>query len=139
MRVSTRGRYGLRAIVDLAINQDSGPTPLRVVSERTKISEQYLEQLFTNLRKSKIVKSVRGAHGGYLLNNPPEDIAVKDVIEALEGPLAPSDCVLNRVCCDINSDCVTHNLWVDVKEKIDNYLNSISIADLIERYHNLSN
>ena len=139
MRVSTRGRYGLRALVDLAINQDSGPTPLRVISARTNISEQYLEQLFANLRKSSIVRSVRGAHGGYLLNNLPENIAVKDVLEALEGPVAPADCVLNRVCCDINSDCVTYNLWIDVKEKIDNYLNSISIADLIERYHNLSN
>ncbi|MFN2363905.1 MAG: Rrf2 family transcriptional regulator, partial [Halarsenatibacteraceae bacterium] len=93
MKISTRGRYGLRAMIDLAINEEGEAIPLRVIAEREDISEQYLEQLFANLRKSGLVKSVRGAHGGYLLNREPENITAGDVFRVLEGPVSPVDCV----------------------------------------------
>jgi Rrf2 family protein len=82
MRVSTKGRYGLRAMVDLAEHEEGKAIPIREISERQNISEQYLEQLFATLRKAKLVKSVRGAHGGYMLNHEPEDISVADILIA---------------------------------------------------------
>lgn len=142
MKISTRGRYGLRAMVDLAVNESSGATPLREISERQKISEQYLEQLFASLRKAGIVKSIRGAHGGYLLNNTPEEITVKDIITALEGPVAPVDCVLSdnvKDECNSSDGCVTYNLWVKVKKNIDDLLDSVTLAELKEKYSNQNN
>jgi len=132
MKISTRGRYGLRALVDLAKNE-SGPVPLREISTRQKISEQYLEQLFVNLRKSGIVKSVRGAYGGYLLKRLPEEITVNEIITALEGPIAPADCVLHGESCEGENDCVTHDLWLRIKEELDKLLDSITLANLIEK------
>ena len=137
MKISTKGRYGLRALVDLAANDNSRATPLREISERQNISEQYLEQLFASLRKAGIVKSVRGAHGGYLLNDLPENITVKDVLTALEGPLAPVECVLKengKRECSSGSDCVTYNLWLKMKESIDQLLESVTIAVLKAEY-----
>ncbi|MEJ6952062.1 RrF2 family transcriptional regulator [Natronospora cellulosivora (SeqCode)] len=134
MKVSTRGRYGLRAMVDLAVTQNDGAIPLRQISERQNISEQYLEQLFASLRKAGIVKSVRGAHGGYLLNHKAEDITVKDIITALEGPIAPVDCVLSEDECDNSKDCVTHQVWIKVKKNIDQILDSVTLLELKEEY-----
>ncbi|HLV09911.1 MAG TPA: Rrf2 family transcriptional regulator [Halanaerobiales bacterium] len=135
MKISTRGRYGLRALVDLAKNE-SGPVPLREISVRQQISEQYLEQLFVNLRKTGIVKSVRGAYGGYLLNRLPDEITIKEIITALEGPIAPADCVLDGESCEDEINCVTHNLWLRIKEELDKLLNSITLENLIEKEQN---
>ncbi|MFP4015884.1 MAG: RrF2 family transcriptional regulator [Halanaerobiales bacterium] len=137
MKISTKGRYGLRAMVDLAVHEHSGAIPLREISERQGISEQYLEQLFASLRKSGIVKSVRGAHGGYLLNHKPEDITVKDILATLEGPLAPVDCVLSKDAreeCESRDGCVTFDLWVKVKTNIDELLDSVTLAELKKQY-----
>lgn len=134
MKISTRGRYGLRAMIDLAVHENTGAIPLREIAEREKISEQYLEQLFANLRKSGLVKSVRGAQGGYLLNHPAEEITVKDIITALEGPIAPAECVIGDYDCDYNSNCVTQKLWVQVKERIDEFFDSVTLASLKQDY-----
>ncbi|MDI3547665.1 MAG: hypothetical protein PWR10_1317 [Halanaerobiales bacterium] len=139
MKVSSRGRYGLRAMVDLAVYESSGAIPLREISERQQISEQYLEQLFASLRKAGIVKSVRGAHGGYLLNHPAEDITVGDILTALEGPVAPADCVLEKESCEKVTDCVAYDIWVEIKEKVEKLLNSITLADLKKKYQENSN
>jgi len=142
MKISTKGRYGLRALIDLAANESSRATPLREISERQNISEQYLEQLFASLRKAGIVKSVRGAHGGYLLNDLPENITVKDVLTALEGPIAPVDCVLRengKMECSSGADCVTYNLWLKMKENIDRLLESVTIAVLRDEYQKQKN
>lgn len=130
MKVSTRGRYGLRAMIDLSTQQDSGAIPLREISKRQKISEQYLEQIFVTLRKAGLVKSVRGAHGGYLLNKKAEDITVGDIIRALEGPVAAVDCVLDEDECGLISDCVTHELWVKVSNLINDFFDSTTLEDL---------
>ena len=131
MKVSTRGRYGLRAMVELTRNQGAGAIPLREIAEKQDISEQYLEQLFSNLRKAELVKSVRGAKGGYLLNDSPENISVRDIIVALEGPIAPVECVLeDSEKCKYDDDCVTQVLWEKLKDCIDDMLISITLKDI---------
>ena len=93
MKLSTKGRYGVKAMVDLAINYGEQPISIKSISERQNISEYYLEQLFSSLRKAKLIKSVRGAQGGYILNRAPEEITIYDVINVLEGPIEISDCL----------------------------------------------
>ena len=133
MKVSTRGRYGLRAMIELARNRGSGAIPLRKIAEKQDISEQYLEQLFSNLRKAELVESVRGAKGGYLLKDPPDKINVREIIAALEGPIAPVDCVLeDSEMCNYEDDCVTHALWKNLKDCIDDMLGSITLQDLLK-------
>ncbi|MFW5787314.1 MAG: RrF2 family transcriptional regulator [Halanaerobiales bacterium] len=134
MKVSTRGRYGLRAMVELAKHKGSGAIPLRKIAEKQQISEQYLEQLFSNLRQADLVKSVRGAKGGYLLNNSPENITVKDIISALEGPIAPVDCVKDEgEVCELINECVTHDLWEELQDCIKDMLNSVTLEDLKQK------
>ncbi|MGM0414987.1 MAG: RrF2 family transcriptional regulator [Bacillota bacterium] len=129
MKISTRGRYGLRAMIDLAINEEGEAIPLRVIAERENISEQYLEQLFANLRKSGLVKSVRGAHGGYLLNRKPENITAGDVFRVLEGPVSPVDCVQEGYECEQSEKCVTHDLWSILSDQIEEVLDSHTLED----------
>lgn len=133
MKVSTRGRYGLRAMIELAKNENSGAIPLRIISEKQNISEQYLEQLFVNLRNSGLVKSVRGANGGYLLNRPAEDITVQEIIVALEGPLNIVDCIADESLCDFSKQCATHELWIELRERIEDLLKNITLDDLKNR------
>src|SRR6056297_2965241 len=133
MRVSTKGRYGLRAMVDLAEHEEGKAIPIREISERQNISEQYLEQLFATLRKSGLVKSVRGAHGGYMLNHEPEDISVADILTTLEGPIAPVDCVVEEDFCNYVDKCVIHGLWEEFAEAINSVIDNMSLADLKEK------
>ena len=133
MRVSTKGRYGLRALVDLAQHEDGKAIPIREISERQNISEQYLEQLFATLRKAKLVKSVRGAHGGYMLNHDPEDISVADIITTLEGPIAPVDCVTESDFCNYSDECVTYDLWSEIADAINGVIENMTLADLRDK------
>lgn len=133
MRVSTKGRYGLRAMVDLAENEEGKAIPIREISERQNISEQYLEQLFATLRKAKLVKSVRGAHGGYMLNHAPEDITVADIITTLEGPIAPVDCVIEDDFCNYIDKCVIHGLWEELADVINEVIENMTLADLRDK------
>ena len=133
MKVSTRGRYGLRALVELARNKGAGAIPLREIAEKQDISEQYLEQLFSKLRKANLVESVRGAKGGYLLGDEPENISVREVIVALEGPIAPVECVIeDSEMCNHVDDCVTKVLWDKLKGCINDMLSSITLKDLLD-------
>ena len=133
MRVSTKGRYGLRAMVDLAEHEEGKAIPIREISERQNISEQYLEQLFATLRKAKLVKSVRGAHGGYMLNHEPEDISVADIITTLEGPIAPVDCVIEDDFCNYIDKCVIHGLWSELADAINDVIENMTLADLRDK------
>ncbi len=130
MKISTRGRYGLRAMIDLALHEDGKAIPLRVIAERENISEQYLEQLFANLRKSGLVKSVRGAHGGYLLNKNPKDITAGDIFRVLEGPVSPVNCVQEDYECKQSEECATHELWNILSNQIEEVLDSHTLEDL---------
>lgn len=131
MKLSTKGRYGVRAMFDLALHQGEGPIPLRDIAARQNISENYLEQLVSTLRNEGLVNSVRGAHGGYLLAKDTEEITLGDIIRALEGPVALSECVgIEGSECEQESDCVVKLIWRQVKEEIDGVLDSITLQDL---------
>ena len=133
MKLSTKGRYGVKAMVDLAINYGEAPVSIKTISKRQNISEYYLEQLFSSLRKAKLIKSIRGAQGGYILNRQPEDITVSDIIEVLEGPIEISDC-LDGVTCNNVDCCATRLLWKKIKTSIDEVTNSVTLKDIVEDY-----
>ena len=133
MKLSTKGRYGVKAMVDLAINYGGSPVSIKSISQRQNISEYYLEQLFSSLRKAKLIKSIRGAQGGYFLNRQPEDITVSDIIEVLEGPIEISDC-LDGVTCNNVDCCATRLLWKKIKTSIDEVTNSVTLKDIVEDY-----
>lgn len=119
---------------DLALRYGEGPIPLKSIAERQEISEHYLEQLIAGLRKSGLVKSVRGAQGGYILAKEPGEITVGDVIRVLEGPIAPMDCVNEEETdlCNRAETCVTRGIWQKVKESIDGVLDSITLEDMVQ-------
>jgi Rrf2 family protein len=131
MKISTKGRYGLRALVDLCLHHQSNkPVLLRDVATRQKISRRYLERLFTSLKAVGILRSVRGASGGYILAKDPNEITAYDVLKALEGPITAVDCVENKEKCPMSSRCVTHRLWGDITKDITGRLKNLSLGDL---------
>lgn len=134
MRLSTRGRYGLRAMLDMAIDQSDGPITLNSISERQGVSIGYLEQLMVPLKKEGLIRSVRGAQGGYLLARDPEDITVGDIIRALEGPIAPVACVSEDYPeeCDRAEGCVTRLVWAKVRDSIVDVFDSLTLYDMVE-------
>lgn len=119
---------------DLAVHMGEGPVSLKSIAERQDISEHYLEQLVAGLRKSGLVKSVRGAQGGYVLGREPAKIRVGDVIRVLEGPIAPVDCVSEEdpECCAKADYCVTRTIWEKVRDSISEVLDSITLADMVQ-------
>lgn len=133
MKLSTRGRYGLKAIFDLAMNQSKGPVPLREIATRQDISESYLEQLFANLRRAGLVKSVRGAHGGYMLGALPEEIYIGQILRTLEGNIAPTDCVNmdDLMECSDSDLCVTRTVWKKIRDSINQVVDSTTLYDMI--------
>lgn len=141
MKLSTRGRYGLRAIFDLALNQYHGPIPLNEIATRQKISESYLEQLFSSMRKAGLVKSVRGSQGGYLLGAYPNEIYVGQVLRALEGSIAPADCVSedkDSLPCDGIESCATREVWRRIRESIKDVVDTTTLEDMINDYDGLN-
>jgi len=137
MKLSTKGRYGVKAMVDLAINYGEQPVSIKSISERQSISEYYLEQLFSSLRKAKLIKSIRGAQGGYVLNRAPEEITIYDVINVLEGPIEVSNC-LEEVTCNNIDCCATRLLWQKIKNSIDSVTSSITLKDIVDDYNEMT-
>lgn len=136
MKLSTKGRYGVAAMYDLAEHAGHGPISLKSVAQRQGISEHYLEQLMGSLRKAGFVKSVRGAQGGYVLTRDPSQITVGEIIRVMEGPIAPVDCLLTGGCeRDRAGICVTRGVWAKVRDSIDQVLDSITLADLAKDKH----
>jgi Rrf2 family cysteine metabolism transcriptional repressor len=140
MKLSTKGRYGLRAMLDLALSDETGPIASHSIAQRQEISERYLEQLLIPLKQAGLVKSVRGSQGGYRLGRDPKDISVGDIIRVLEGPLAPVDCVneLNPEDCKRADSCVTRLIWAKVRDSVAGILDSYSLEDLVNESHNMS-
>ncbi|HWI54921.1 MAG TPA: Rrf2 family transcriptional regulator [Desulfobacteria bacterium] len=132
MKISTKGHYGVQAMFDLAQHFGEGPISLKSVAERQGLSEHYLEQLIAVLRKAGLVKSVRGAQGGYILARQPNDIKVGDIIRVLEGPIAPEECVKEEDAeqCLKAEFCITRSVWERVRISIEDVLDSISLADM---------
>ena len=133
MKLSTRARYGTRALLELALHQGEGPVLLKDIARRQKISLQYLEHLVTPLIAGGIVRSTRGAKGGVSLTRPPSEIRLSEVIHLLEGSVAPVDCVNNPGICLRSELCVTRDVWDDLRKAMDSVLESTTLQDLVER------
>jgi Rrf2 family iron-sulfur cluster assembly transcriptional regulator len=131
MRLTTKGRFAVTAMIDLALRQHTGPVTLAGISERQKISLSYLEQLFGKLRRRQLVSSVRGPGGGYCLAKPLEAISVADIIHAVDESLDATHCGGKGDCVDEMRPCMTHELWTSLNEKMLDYLNSVSLAELV--------
>lgn len=134
MKLSTKGRYGLRAMIDIAINARDGQVSIKSIAERQMISENYLERIVALLKKSGYVKSTRGAQGGYELAKKPADISVGDILRALEGDLNPVDCVVvnEDVACDESEFCVTKYVWKRISDSINEVVDNIYLEDLVD-------
>ncbi len=132
MKLTTRGRYAVTAMLDLAIHQAEGPITLADISRRQGISLSYLEQLFARLRKQSLVLSVRGPGGGYSLPHKASDISVSQVISAVDENVDTTKCGGAHNCQD-NEQCLTHDLWHELSNKIREYLGQVSLQDLIDK------
>jgi Rrf2 family iron-sulfur cluster assembly transcriptional regulator len=130
MRLTTKGRFAVTAMVDLAMRQTRGPVTLAAISERQHISLSYLEQLFGKLRRRKLVSSVRGPGGGYRLAQPMQGVTVADIVIAVDEPLDATQCGGKENCAD-DKRCMTHELWATLNKKMHEYLSSVSLADLV--------
>ncbi len=135
MRLSTRGRYAVMAMVDLAGEGRQRPVTLADIATRQDISLSYLEQLFAKLRRGGIVQSVRGPGGGYRLANPMDHIRIADIILAVDEPIKTTRCQTgsSKGCAKHNSRCITHDLWEELGRQIHNYLSSVTLADVVHK------
>lgn len=136
MKLSTKGRYGVKAMVELAIHYGDSPLSIKTISQRQGISEYYLEQLFYPLRKAKLINSIRGAQGGYILGREPKDIKVSDIMYVLEGPIEIADCI-EGVACDNIDCCATRLLWTKIKSSIDEVMEGITLQDIVDDYNKI--
>lgn len=133
MKISTKGRYALRLMLDLAIYNTGAPISLKDVAKRQQISEKYLEQIISVLNKGGAVRSIRGAQGGYLLKKEPAEYTVGMILRLTEGDLSPVDCVeCGDSGCEQKSDCVTVRVWEELNEAINSVVDRITLADLVE-------
>ncbi len=138
IKLSTKGRYGVRAALELSLRYGSGPIMVREISESQEISERYLEHILNTLRTSGLVMSTRGAKGGYELAKAPSEITLGDIIRSLEGPLDVVSCTGDYECGRV-AECATFYVWKEIKETIGNVLNSITLGELAERQRKLTN
>lgn len=129
MKLSTRGRYGLMAMYRLRENYGKGPMSIKAIAEMENLSELYLEQLFISLKKHNLVKSVRGAQGGYLLADDPSNIKIGDIINSLEGEMELSCCVKD-VDCVKNTECATKDILEKIQTKVEEVFDSMTLADM---------
>lgn len=139
MKISTKGRYGLRALIDLAQYSEIEPVSINSIATRQGISERYLEQLMTLMKKAGLIKSIRGASGGYVLAKEIEEISVGDVLRALEGNLQPVECAAfsQDDSCEASGVCVTKYVWQRINESINKTVDEISLKQLVEESKNV--
>src|SRR4030042_135 len=133
MKLSTRTRYGVRAMLELAAGQGEGPMQIKTIAHRQDISVKYLEQLMAILKSAGFVRSVRGAKGGYILAKPANQVKLSDVFNALEGPVTTVECLENENYCAKAADCVTRQVWAEVQQAIMRILQSMTLQDLVDR------
>ena len=137
MRLSTKSRYGLRALFDIAYNSGMSPTQIQDISRRQEISPRYLEQIFQNLKKTGILKSKRGPQGGYYLSRSPELITVQEIIQSTEGDVMLVECASNKKkkkeSCTLSGHCVTQVIWNEASALLNDYLGNLTLKDLCDR------
>jgi len=137
MKLSTRCRYAVRSLVDLALNSENSNGDLvllKDIAKRQQISVKYLESIFSTLRKAEIIKGIRGAKGGYRLLREAKDITIYDVIFTMQGFIAPVGCAEDTCSCSMSEDCVTRSLWHELTESISATLKKYTLADLVHRH-----
>ena len=133
MKLSTRTRYGVRAILELAEKDGSGPLRVKTIAQSQDISAKYLEQLMSILKSAGFVRSIRGSKGGYMLAKAPNQIKISDVFDCLEGHVTTVECVEDKDYCARAADCVARQVWAQVQQAITNVLQSITLQDLVDR------
>jgi len=133
VKLSTRTRYGIRAVLELAENYGNGPLQLKIIAQRQKISVKYLEQLMAVLRSAGFVRSIRGSKGGYLLAKAPEQIKLSDIFHCLEGPVVTVECVENESYCTRTNDCIARQIWAELHKSVIGVLQSITLQNLVDR------
>jgi Rrf2 family iron-sulfur cluster assembly transcriptional regulator len=140
MKLTTKGRYAVMAMADIALFRDKGPISLTDVSLRQNISLAYLEQIFIKLKNKNLVKSIRGAKGGYVLVIPPEDIKISSIISAVDEEVKMLNCKKEskKGCNNKSSKCITHNLWDQLDQHINNFFEKVKLQDLVKKNQTLS-
>ncbi|HST22266.1 MAG TPA: Rrf2 family transcriptional regulator [Blastocatellia bacterium] len=136
MQISTKGKYSVRAVLDIAQNSNGSPVSLGAISKREGISLLFLEQLFQQLRKGNVVRSIRGPHGGYVLARDPAEITIGEIVRLIEPPLYTSSCFSNDGAvdnCRIGDTCIGGAIWKQLAEHVDNFLDSITLAELANK------
>ena len=135
MKLTTKGRYAVMAMADLALFKDKGPISLTDISIRQNISLAYLEQIFIKLKQEKLVKSVRGAKGGYVLNTSPEEIKISNIISAVDEEIKTLNCKKEskKGCNNKSSKCITHNLWDQLDQHINSFFEKVKLQDLVKK------
>jgi len=132
MKLSTRARYGARAMLELAFHYGNRPVLVKDIAKRQGISMRYLEHLIVSLQAAGLVRTIRGKKGGCVLTKPPSEIKLGEVVEVLEGQVAPVDCIVDVKLCPRKKICVTRDIWIKMKEAIMNVLNSITLEDMVK-------
>ena len=140
MKLTTKGRYAVMAMADLAMFKDSGPTSLTDISLRQNISLAYLEQIFIKLKNNNLVKSTRGAKGGYILEVPPEEIKISNIISAVDEKVKTLNCKKEskKGCNSKSTKCITHNLWDQLDQHINNFFEKVKLQDLVKKNQTLN-
>ena len=133
MKLSTKGRYAMRAMLDLSLHYGEGPILLKDIAKREHISESYLEQIILSLKAAGLVNSTRGARGGFILTRPPSQIRLIEVMQVSEGSTAPVECVLDPEVCSHASLCVTRDIWSEMTKAMNGILESTTLQDLVKR------
>jgi Rrf2 family protein len=134
VKLSTKGRYGFRLMLDIALHCASGPVSLKDISKRQGITEKYLWHLINPLKSAGLIESIRGARGGYLLAKPLEEISIREIVRALEGPLSLVTCVETPRSCSKSHNCVARDVWKEVADKIAHTLESVTLKDIVESH-----
>ena len=132
MKISTKGRYALRLMLDLAAQSGEAPVSIKDIAGRQGISEKYLEQIISSLNKAGFVRSIRGAQGGYLLKKAPEEYTVGMILRATEGSLSPVECVESDGCCSRMQNCATAILWKKINDAVNDVVDHVTLADLVK-------
>ena len=135
MKLSTRGRYGLRAMLELSLHHDDKPTSIRIIAQNQEISVRYLENIMTVMVTAGMAKSMRGKKGGFTLAKAPENIKASEIIQLLEGSLAPVACVDDPSLCTRTAECVTHDIWGKMKRSMLEVLEAITLADMVKSHY----
>jgi Rrf2 family transcriptional regulator, cysteine metabolism repressor len=134
LRISTRARYGTRAMLELALNYGQGPLLVKDIASKQKLSNRYLEQLLLTLKLAGLVRSSRGHRGGFMLARKPSQVRLLEIVQALDGPIAPVDCVDEPDCYPRAEFCATREVWTEVKRAVSSVLNSITLQHLVIKY-----